>query len=225
MDAWDQQRKNIQDIFFARGKMNERIDKLNFSDLESCDPGEVVSRTGCEFDKTKNQYAVTVWGYKYFVDLIECEVRPEEPGLQTYHGYLYLFILYFLMKSKDIPPSGKWVSEKDITGGAAFFRGPHVIPIELITDRFGNDMDLFREKCEKLKGTPIKLADAAYVFQITRTLPVAVLYWQGDEDFPSEARLLFDRTIDRHLPLDIIYALAVEICHSLGRKVSNTKGP
>jgi len=39
---------------------------------------------------------------------------------------------------------------------------------------------------------------------------------QGDEDFPSEARLLFDRTIQQHLPLDIIYALAVEVCHTLG---------
>ncbi len=60
------------------------------------------------------------------------------------------------------------------------------------------------------------MADAAFLFNITPTIPVAVLYWQGDEDFPSEARLLFDRTIEQHLPLDIIYALSVEVCHALG---------
>ena len=204
--------------------MDEFIDKTNFSDLEACDPDDVVSRTGCEFDKAKHQYRVNIWGRTYCVDLEKNEVRPlgKDPG--TYHGYLYLFILYFLMKSKNIPPSGEWVSEKDIPGGAAFFRGPHTIPVGLITECFGNNMDLFRETCKKLNGTPVELADAAYVFQITSTLPVAVLYWKGDEDFPSEARLLFDRTIERQLPLDIVYALAVEICHSIAAQFSNIKG-
>jgi hypothetical protein len=45
-----------------------------------------------------------------------------------------------------------------------------------------------------------------------------VVYWQGDEEFPPETKLLFDRTIDRHLPLDIIFALAVEICHAVSAR-------
>ena len=197
--------------------MSDQIDKINFLNLKSCDSEEVVSRTGCEFDKTSGQYIVKVWGNNYCVDLNKYEVRPERSGLKTYHEYLYLFILYYLMKSKNILPSGEWVSEKDIPDGAAFFRGPHTIPTDLITGRFGDDIDLFKKESKKSGGIPIELADAAFLFQITPTLPVAVLYWQGDEDFPSEAKLLFDRTIEQHLPLDIIYALAVEICHTLGK--------
>ena len=197
--------------------MNDQIDKTNFLNLKSCDPEEVVLRTGCQFDKTCDQYFINIWGHKYCVDLKNHEVRPEESGLKTYYEYLHLFILYYLMKSKNILPSGEWVSEKDIPDGAAFFRGPHTIPTDLITGRFGDDIDLFKKESEKSGGIPIELADAAFLFQITPTLPVAVLYWQGDEDFPSEAKLLFDRTIEQHLPLDIIYALAVEICHTLGK--------
>ena len=197
--------------------MSDQIDKTNFLDLKSCDPEEVVSRTGCRFDKIGEQYFVNIWGNKYCVDLKNYEVRPEGPGLKTHYDCLYLFILYYLMKSKNILPSGEWVSEKDIPGGAAFFRGPHTIPADLFTGRFGDNIDLFKKESEKSGGIPIELADAAFLFQITPTLPVAVLYWQGDEDFPSEAKLLFDRTIEQHLPLDIIYALAVEICHTLGK--------
>ncbi len=58
------------------------------------------------------------------------------------------------------------------------------------------------------------MADAAFSFQITPNIPVAVLLWLGDEEFGSQANLLFDKTISQHLPLDIIYALAVEVCHS-----------
>jgi hypothetical protein len=196
--------------------MTHGIDRTNFSDLESCDPHEVVSRTGCEFDETLNQYRLKVWGREYRVDLNQSEVRPEGSTVNTFHEYLYLFILYFLMKSKNMAPSGVWVSERDIPGGAAFFRGPHVIPVDGITNRFGDDLALFKGACENLKGIAIDMADAAAVFPITPTIPVAVLYWQGDEDFPSEAKLLFDRTIAQHLPLDIIWALAVEVCRRLG---------
>jgi len=87
----------------------------------------------------------------------------------------------------------------------------------LITGRFKDELGLFKKECKKAGGVSIEMADAAYTFEITPTLPVAVLYWQGDEDFPSEAKLLFDRTIEQQLPLDILYALAVEICHTLGK--------
>ncbi len=196
----------------------ENIDQANFSDLKALNPEEVITRTGCRFDKANNQYFVEVWGCQYCVDLINYIVRPMGPGIKTHHNYLYLFILYFLVKSKNIVPSGEWVSQKDIKGGEAFFRGPHTLPCNKITDRFGDDIDLFKQECGKLNGAALDLADAAFVFEITPTLPVAVLYWQGDEDFPSEAKLLFDSTIEQHLPLDIIYALAVEVCHAIGAK-------
>ncbi len=196
--------------------MGENIDKTIFKDLESCDPEEVSARTKCRFERSSNRYFVRVWGHEYCVDLNKYEIKPGRSGLKNYHEFLYLFILYYLIQSKDILPSGVWISEKDIPSGGAFFRGPHTIPGNLITDRFGNDIDAFKKECRKFNGITLDMADAAFRFQITRTIPVAVLYFMGDEDFPSEAKLLFDRTIGRHLPLDIIFALAVEICNTVG---------
>ncbi|MCP3874279.1 MAG: DUF3786 domain-containing protein [Desulfobacteraceae bacterium] len=195
--------------------MTELIDNTNFLDLKSCDPEDVTLRTGCKFDKSKNQYVIKIWGRSYCIDLNNYEIKPVGSHVKTYRDFLYLFILYYLMKSKNIDPSGTWVSEKDITGGAAFFRGPHTIPTDVIIQKFGDDIALFKKECNVLGGSAINLADVAFAFQITPSIPVAVLYWQGDEDFPSEAKLLFDKTIEHHLPLDIIYALAVEICHAL----------
>jgi hypothetical protein len=40
----------------------------------------------------------------------------------------------------------------------------------------------------------------------------------GDDEFPSESKLLFDKSITAHLALDIIYALAQEVC---GRVAKN----
>ncbi|MBW2366426.1 MAG: DUF3786 domain-containing protein, partial [Deltaproteobacteria bacterium] len=46
-------------------------------------------------------------------------------------------------------------------------------------------------------------------------IPVVVQFWEGDSEFPPEAKLLYDRSIIRHLAPDIIFCLAVLICARL----------
>ncbi len=197
--------------------MENLIDTILFRDLESCDPRDVMARTGCHYDEKTGSYQVWVWGYLYAVMPRECRITARKPGHTLYLDYLHLFILHYLMKASLVPLSGEFISEKDMVGGAAFFRGSHTLPTHLIAQTFDRSMDDFIQRCEALKGTRIVMADAAFSFEITPKIPVAVLFWQGDEDFGCESKLLFDKAIDQHLPLDIIYALAVEVCYGISR--------
>lgn len=189
------------------------IDELNFNDLKDLDPQDVISRTGSSYDKATRQYKVKIWGDEYCVDLKENKIFPVDTGLKTYQDFLYIFILHYLIKAENTVPSGEWISEKDLPGGEGFFRGPHLLPVDAITKRIGDDIELFNRFCRKTGGRKLDFADAAYAFEITPSVPVAVLYWIGDEEFPSEAKLLFDKTIEQ-FALDITFALAVEICHA-----------
>ena len=97
-----------------------------------------------------------------------------------------------------------------------FFTVSHEIPTHLISERYSNDIDGFRRTCEQLLGTALDMADASYSFNITRRIPVAVLFWDGDEDFPPESKILFDKSIAELLVPDIVLALAVEVCSRIG---------
>ncbi len=196
-------------------KMSQLIDKILFQDLLSCDPEDVTKRTGALYDEKKGRYLVNIWGNSYDVMPEQCSIKPWGLGGRTHRDYLYLFMLHYLMKAKPIPLSGQWVSEKDIVGGEGFFRGPHTLPTQILARAFGNDLAAFLAAGKALGARPLPMADAALVFDITPRIPVAVLLWLEDEEFGSQAKLLFDRTIEQHLPLDIIYALAVEVCHAL----------
>ena len=44
------------------------------------------------------------------------------------------------------------------------------------------------------------------------------IYWTGDDEFPAEAKILYDKSITAHLASDISYALGVGICERLGRQ-------
>ena len=194
--------------------MSEFIDPILFKDLAACDPKEVVKRTHAQYDPSTGQYRVEVWGRSYEVDPVKERAAAPDARSTKYQDYMSLFVLHYLMKAVDIPLSGEWVSEKDIPGGEGFFRGPHTLPVHEIVKTFGDDVHAFSRACEQVGGIPLAMADAAFVFKITPRIPVAILFWQGDEDFEGEVKLLFDRTVSLHLPLDIIYALAVVICHS-----------
>lgn len=191
------------------------IDPVHFKDLAAKDPNKIVRCTGAVWDSRVLEYRIKVWGVSHTVDLAAKQVRAKNSGRFLPSAYMDLFIVHYLMTSSNLDPAGDWVSEKDIPGGSAFFRGPHTLPVGDIARTFGMDIKGFEASCTRLGGRPLVMGDAAFVFDITPKLPVAVLLWLGDEDFGAEAGLLFDGTIARHLALDIIYALGVLVCNTL----------
>lgn len=192
--------------------MTNVVDKTYFKELAGKNPEEVCARTSCRYDAATRSYILPVWGDLY-------GIRPHEGRIENLTGSPYrsnalflLFVVYYLLRAESTPACNQWVSEKDLPGGATFFRGPHEIPTRLISTAFGEDTEAFEKRCTRLSGTALGMADAAYRFDITANIPVAVLFWAGDDEFPSEAKIMFDRTISRHLTLDIVFSLAVEVC-------------
>ncbi|MCF8090563.1 MAG: DUF3786 domain-containing protein [Desulfotignum sp.] len=197
--------------------MNDLVDPVFFTRLAEHDPADVCRRAVCTYDAAAGIYGLTVWGRQYAVDPRQGRICCVSSDQESLHPYFDLFAVHYLLSATEIPPAGQWISEKDIPGGATFFRGPHEVPAHGIASRFDGDIQGFSLRCEQYGGTKLALADAAFSFVITPRLPVAVLFWQGDEEFPTEAKLLFDATIVRHLALDIVYALAVGVCEQLGQ--------
>jgi len=197
--------------------VTDLIDKIYFKELSEQDPKDVCRRALCKYDDTNKFYTLSVWGDEYRIFPHQFKIDCTNENMQRLHDYFYLFIIHYLLKSKEIEISNEWISEKDIPGGTTFFRGPHEIPTNLIVLRFNNNINEFKGICEQLHGIPLNMADAAYSFKITPRIPLAVLYWSGDNDFPAESKILYDRTVAKHLASDIIYALAVGICERLGK--------
>lgn len=196
--------------------MTELIDPLYFQELAAQKPEEVCRRALCRYDETKRAYILHAWNDEYIISPDDGRFDRMSNNNENPHEYFFLFAVYYLLRAKEVEISNEWISDKDIPGGATFFRGPHEIPTHLISRKYGNDIERLRKRCEELHGTVLDMADVAYRFIMTPRIPVAVLYWKGDDEFPPEAKILYDRTITEHLTSDIIFALAVEICTRIG---------
>ena len=198
--------------------MTNSIDSSYFIELTEKNPEDVCRLALCDYDSIRKMYRISVWDEEYGVYPHQFKIlRLHEDNPEIGH-LLGLFIIYYILRSKDVNISKEWISEKDIPGGATFFRGPHKIPTHIIETRYENNIEEFKEKCQQLHGVPMEMADAAFKFEITPRIPVVVQFWDKDDDFPAEAKILFDKTIAEHLPPDIVFCLTVEICRRIGNR-------
>ena len=192
------------------------IAPIHYEELAEKNPENVCRRAGCRYDYDRDCYELEVWGDVYNIYPHGHRIQRQGKDSLVVHEYLSIFIIHYLLTTAETAIEDEWISEKDIPGGPTFFRGPHAIPTDLITRTYQNDIAAFGRRCRALHGEPVEMGDAAFRFQITGRLPVVVLYWQGDDDFPPEARMLFDRSVCRFFALDVVFALAVEICARIG---------
>ncbi len=126
-------------------------------------------------------------------------------------------LISYLLECKSIDPAGEWVSPTELASGAQFFRGPHGVPVNKITARFGNDKTRFEEVCKRLGGEPVEYADAAYSFSVFKRIPVAVLLWLEDDEFPARVSILVDRNAHLHFQLDALLGVFMIIEEALLR--------
>jgi hypothetical protein len=117
-----------------------------------------------------------------------------------------VLILHYLA-AREIPPTaGQWISYREIPG-ATFYYGAFVKrAVEPLKKVFGKNLSGFSRAAEALNGTENKSGDAGFEFRILPAVPVQLILWKGDEEFPEEANILFDKSIDRILsPEDVAW--------------------
>lgn len=202
--------------------MSQYIDESYFQQLGESSPEKICRNNRCTYNRETASYAIEVWGDSYIFYPQHKQLTYNTNGAQPVNDLFDLFVIYYLLLENDLRERSVWISEKDIPGGPSFFRGPHLIPTAQISKRYKNDLEQLTQTCLALGGSPCPMGDAAYIFTIRPEISVTLVYWQGDEDFGPEAKILYDRCLEV-LPLDILFALAVGICTRLATwKVEQT---
>jgi hypothetical protein len=184
------------------------LDKL-WRDLAAAQPAALSSDSLAAF--RDGAYTVPFLDRSYRVDPEGRTIAgPEEDELARDPEFR-LLILGYLTGARGGDTSSespRWVSERQLPGGSLFFQGPHALPVAPLVRRFGTDAEGFRSACGSLGGTPLEYGDASFGFLALPLVPLAVILWTADEEFPARAGMLFDPSVSRHLALDLVLALA-----------------
>ena len=68
--------------------------------------------------------------------------------------YFRLSILWYLIQAKDVPLSGKLINPGNMSGGLIFQQGSHILPLDKVAQRYGNDLAGFLQKDREFSGEP-----------------------------------------------------------------------
>ena len=179
-----------------------------FERLASLKVEDVCRRTGAEFDPKERAYFVRFLRDTYRIDPWGQSFRPSASA------ELQVGIISYLISAQDIPLASRWVKMEELKGGN-LFASSHPFPIDPLIKRYGFDPDAFLQRGISLGGLPQSFGDAGLRFLALPRIPIAFVLWKGDEEFPPRLSVLFDATADRHLSLDALYGLVIEICHRM----------
>ncbi len=126
------------------------------------------------------------------------------------HNYFFIFSsLWYLIHAKDIPLTGRHIKPENLKGGDLFFRGTHTLPLDKLAEKFQNHKEAFLNKGKEFGGEILNYGDASLKLTPMPRIPVILILWAKDEEFPARADLLIDSSCEFQIPLDIIWSIAM----------------
>lgn len=181
--------------------------------LAARDPRDVCERAEAEYSPGECSYTLGVFGLPVFVNPAARTMSgscAESELILTKAGYFSrLSILYYLLGAQRIPPSGRLVRPSDLKEGHIYLQGSHVLPLDQMAARFACDTDGFLRQAARFGGEPRAYGDAGAELRPLPRVPVTLVFWREDDEFPARGDLLFDATGEQQAPADILWSIAM----------------
>lgn len=176
-------------------------------------PEDVVARSGASYDEVLGVYLIKYFGESYTVDkkgVVSRELGPLEVSFND-----KTLILQYLNSASGLPPRGRWLSFLELPDGAH-----HYVPLQTdattpLAEIFGLSVGDFKIAALSLGGTPISMGHYAYSIPALPKLPLAVMLWEGDEEFAASCNILFDAVAPTHLTTAQLWVLGVELARKM----------
>ena len=223
---------------YTNPRFQKAIEKA-VEDWAVADPARCAELAGCA--TTPEGVLVPFFGTRYLVShpggsvvtapSVGGDSEGPNPGAEgatgqgkAAHVSIAILLLHYLLTADAAPEAGRWATFRELPDGlfyAKAFAAHAEAPLAaIVAGSEGNDevngrIRRFRESGVKLGGADLDLADAALRLQALPRVPVAVLLWKGDDEFPGQARILFDGSAHHYLATEDLAGMGDWLAHQL----------
>ena len=136
------------------------------------------------------EFTLTLLGRTYAISHPEYAIRALDGGalpplpVQT-------FLLRYLLESKDVVWAGQWKTFREMPWGEMYIKPYTGRVLTRAAYTFSFRLDAFRAAAEKMGAQKVSHGDAGYLFDLIGGYKMQILVWQGDEEFPPNAQVLY----------------------------------
>ncbi len=200
-------------------KLQEWYDKLApvlaeaRATLRETKPSKLVLRSGCEQD-ADGDFRLSFFWCEYTISGDDFSVRRADTGAEM-PAFIQSLVLTYLATADGTTPSSRWIGFRELPDGMFYVQAFQGYSGGRLVRELKGGVDAFRRAAERLGGEPLSMGDAGYTFAVLPRVHLALVYWEGDEEFPSQARVLFEDSASHYLPTDGLAILGSQLVDKL----------
>lgn len=126
-----------------------------------------------------------------------------------------ILLLHYLAQAQGIPVRDKLISFKELPGGTIYIEPFTNRAIRPLVSLFGENPSELLTTGKKLGGEPAALGDISITVRALPNVPVTLVLWAGDDEFPPSGNILFDISAPHFLPTEDYAVLASLLVYEL----------
>jgi hypothetical protein len=181
--------------------------------MKGITPYAVASKSGTDFDGER--FWVPFFNRTFLVAHPDVRIT-EEGNPAAVPQYLEIILLHYLLQSDGMAVTDEWIAYRQLPGSALFESRFMNMAMRPLLQVIGDDVEAFRKAGDAVGGIPMtRTGDAAFKFMALPRIPVACIYYQGEEGIPSSVNILFDAAAEHYLPTEDLSLLGVYLVGAL----------
>lgn len=165
---------------------------------QSLNPVETAQRLDILYDASTQRFQLRFMGFLYEVSYPEFSIKSLEKEADSKDVLMEslsakTFLLRYLLEGQQIQSSGKFITFREFpTYGELYNQQFTGRCIKRLTFGFGFKLKAFCEAMERIPGAKkISMGDIAYEFELVNGYFMQFIFWEGDEEFPPSAQILY----------------------------------
>ena len=149
---------------------------------------EAAQRTGARWDG--KEFYVNLLGREFAISHPAYAIRAVDggavPPLPT-----QTFLLRYLLECREVAWNGEWKTFREMPWGEMYIKPYTGRVLTRAAFTFSFKLAAFAAACEKMGAVKLPHGDAGYQFQLLPGYHVQILIWQGDDEFPPNAQVIY----------------------------------
>ena len=179
--------------------------KLAIEALAGLSFDTILQQTGFESAEA-NRIRISFLDRVYLIRFPELEFEDDSDSQKEIPIQEQILILHYMLSSAPSPLTENWISYREIPGASFYYSAFVKRAIDPLKKVFGQNVDGLLSAGEILGGKTIDTGDAGYEFRAFPNIPMRLILWVGDDEFPAEANIVFNENIGGILsPEDIAW--------------------
>ena len=147
-------------------------------------------------------------GQEFTVEYPTGRFDPEPSPQGELPIFAQILVLHYLANVSEVVEEGKLISYKELPGGGIYIQPFTNRAINPLVKAYGENPERLLEVALKYNGQAAKHGDVSVTLRVFPRIPVTLVLWRGDDEFPASGTILFDASAPYLLPTEDYAVLA-----------------